>query len=215
MPDLRTAKVAVLAGALLGAITIAPTDSARASDEHPFSGSAVVAGTDGYGLRVRSGPGRVHRAIAVLPEGTPVSVLNGPISDGVDDWYEISYERAGIVGWVAGAYLAASDGGAPQASASGRSFVARITAYANGADGGAVGNITRSGTVTRWGVVAVDPRVIPLGSRLLIEGFDGVEFVAEDTGSGVIGRWVDIWFPDVSTARRFGVQYRVVTVLED
>lgn len=87
-----------------------------------------------------------------------------------------------------------------------RSFVALVTAYC-------IHGTTRSGTGTRWGVVAVDPTVVPLGSRILIEGFDEV-FLAEDTGGGVKGNWVDIWFPTYDEARRFGVQARRVTIVE-
>ena len=96
---------------------------------------------------------------------------------------------------------AASGAGAP----SGRSFQARLSAYSHGTR-------TASGTPVRWGVVAVDPRVIPLGSRLTIEGFDTV-FVAEDTGGAVRGNHIDIYFPDLAAAIRFGVQTRTVTVL--
>jgi len=64
----------------------------------------------------------------------------------------------------------------------------------------------------RWGVVAVDPRVIPLGSRIMIEGFDNV-FTAEDTGGAVRGNHVDIYFPDRAEAIRFGIQHRTVTIL--
>jgi 3D (Asp-Asp-Asp) domain-containing protein len=88
---------------------------------------------------------------------------------------------------------------------SGRSFTARLSAYAHGTR-------TASGTPVRWGVVAVDPRVIPLGSRLMIDGFDSV-FVAEDTGGGVRGNHIDIYFPDRAEAIRFGIQHRTVTVL--
>jgi 3D (Asp-Asp-Asp) domain-containing protein len=89
--------------------------------------------------------------------------------------------------------------------AQGRSFSARISAYAHGTR-------TASGTPVRWGVVAVDPRVIPFGSRLMIEGFDTV-FVAEDTGGAVRGNHIDVYFPDRADAVRFGVQTRTVTVL--
>jgi 3D (Asp-Asp-Asp) domain-containing protein len=95
-----------------------------------------------------------------------------------------------------------------------RSFTAKLTAYTYQAPGnGAHGSITRSGTTVRWGTVAVDPSVIPLGSRLMIEGYDTV-FVAEDTGYGVIGNHVDVFFYDHDSAVRFGVQYRTVTVLQ-
>jgi hypothetical protein len=44
--------------------------------------------------------------------------------------------------------------------------------------------------------VAVDPSVIPLGSRLRIEGYPDMTFIAEDTGGGVRGNHVDIFFED-------------------
>ena len=71
---------------------------------------------------------------------------------------------------------------------------------------------TATGTTPRW-----DGRGRPaghsLGSRLLIEGFEGVVFVAEDTGSAVSGNLIDVWFDDPATASGFGTQSRTVTVL--
>lgn len=96
----------------------------------------------------------------------------------------------------------------------GRSFVGKITAYSYQAPiNGARGSITRSGTQVRWGILAVDPLVIPLGSRVMIEGFDEV-FIAEDTGGAVRGNHVEIFYPDHAAAIRFGVQTRRVTLLD-
>ena len=64
--------------------------------------------------------------------------------------------------------------------------------------------ITRSGTTARWGVVATDPRVIPLGSRLLIEQYPGTVFVAEDTAVEFSATHVDIWQPSTEAAIQFG-----------
>lgn len=86
------------------------------------------------------------------------------------------------------------------------SFIATVTAYC-------LKGRTRSGTPVQWGVVAVDPRVVPLGSKIQIEGF-GEVFFAEDTGGGVKGKWVDIWMESCAEARVFGMQSRRVTVLE-
>lgn len=58
----------------------------------------------------------------------------------------------------------------------------------------------------------MDPGVIPLGSRIMIEGFDNV-FTAEDTGGAVRGNHIDIYFPDRAEAIRFGVQHRTVIIL--
>jgi 3D (Asp-Asp-Asp) domain-containing protein len=62
---------------------------------------------------------------------------------------------------------------------------------------------TYSGTQVRIGVVAVDPDVIPLGSKVIIEGVEinGIrEFIAEDTGSQVIGNHIDVFVPTASDA---------------
>ena len=91
---------------------------------------------------------------------------------------------------------------------------ATVTGYANGADGGAVGSMTASGTRTHWGTVAADWRVYPVGTRLQIEGFANVIFVVEDTGGGVRGNIFDIWFPELSTAVAFGTKSLKVTVLQ-
>jgi len=92
--------------------------------------------------------------------------------------------------------------------------VFKVTGYSdspwNGTDGR---GFTRSGERTHWGVVAVDPSVIPLGSRLTIEGMGGTVFTALDTGEGVTGRWVDVWFHTDSEALQHGVQERLVYLL--
>ncbi|QGH73384.1 MAG: lytic transglycosylase [Podoviridae sp. cty5g4] len=61
--------------------------------------------------------------------------------------------------------------------------------------------ITRSGTQVRPGVVAVDPRVIPLGSRVRIQG---KIFWAEDTGGAIKGRRIDIYCTTHKAALEWG-----------
>lgn len=67
---------------------------------------------------------------------------------------------------------------------------------------------TATGLPVGWGVIAVDPAVIPLGSRLTIPGYG--EAVAADTGSAVRGATIDLWFPTTAQALAWG--RRVVTV---
>lgn len=78
--------------------------------------------------------------------------------------------------------------------------------------------VTRSGTRVRPGVVAVDPNVIPLGSRLYIESMDGrVSYgvaYAEDTGGAIRGNKIDIYYENVSEALRFGRRNLRVYVLK-
>lgn len=88
-----------------------------------------------------------------------------------------------------------------------------VTGYATGGDGGVVGAITASGTHVHWGTAATDWRVYPLGTRLRIEGFPDDVFVVEDTGGGLRGQMVDIWFPDLPTAEAFATHHLKVSVV--
>ena len=67
---------------------------------------------------------------------------------------------------------------------------------------------TATGLPVGWGVVAVDPSVIPLGTRLTVPGYG--EAVAADVGSGVRGAMIDLWFPTLAQARAWG--RRTVTI---
>jgi 3D (Asp-Asp-Asp) domain-containing protein/septal ring factor EnvC (AmiA/AmiB activator) len=67
---------------------------------------------------------------------------------------------------------------------------------------------TATGIPTAPGVVAVDPAVIPLGTRLSIPGY-GVG-IAADTGGAVQGNTIDLWFPTLADAHRWG--RRTVTI---
>lgn len=68
--------------------------------------------------------------------------------------------------------------------------------------------ITASGTKARPGVVAVDPKVIPLGTKLYIQSLDGTKdygfAVAEDTGGAIKGNKIDLFFKSAKDVYRFG-----------
>ena len=76
------------------------------------------------------------------------------------------------------------------------------------ATGYALTGTTSTGLPVGWGVVAVDPTLIPLGTHLTIPGYG--EGVAADTGSAVQGAAIDLWFPTEAEALAWG--RRVVTV---
>ena len=82
------------------------------------------------------------------------------------------------------------------------------TAYTHGIGG--VDFITATGTTVHRGTVAVDPEVIPYGTRMFIVTDDG-EYVyglstAEDCGGGVNGNHVDLYFPSTYECWQFGVR---------
>ena len=66
--------------------------------------------------------------------------------------------------------------------------------------------ITASGKKAKWGTVAVDRKVIRLGSTLRIKGFPNIIFRAEDVGGAIKGRHIDVWFPSHREALKFGVR---------
>ena len=67
---------------------------------------------------------------------------------------------------------------------------------------------TATGLPVGPGIVAVDPSVIPLGTRMSIPGYG--EGVAADTGSAVQGMTIDLWFPTLAAALAWG--RRTVTI---
>jgi 3D (Asp-Asp-Asp) domain-containing protein len=74
------------------------------------------------------------------------------------------------------------------------------TAYTAGSAGG--GGMTASGRHAGYGIVAVDPRIIPLGTRLYISGY-GLA-IAGDTGGDIVGNRIDLGFDSLRGAMLFG-----------
>jgi 3D (Asp-Asp-Asp) domain-containing protein/peptidoglycan hydrolase CwlO-like protein len=69
---------------------------------------------------------------------------------------------------------------------------------------------TSTGIRTGPGVVAVDPSVIPLGTRLTIPGYG--TGVAADTGGAMRGNVIDLWFPTTQQAHAWGRRTVTVTI---
>jgi 3D (Asp-Asp-Asp) domain-containing protein len=86
-------------------------------------------------------------------------------------------------------------------AAGGRTILVSATGYA-------LQGRTATGLPAGWGVVAVDPSVIPLGTHMTIPGYG--EAVAADTGGAIIGATIDLWFPTSAQANAWG--RRVVTI---
>ena len=73
---------------------------------------------------------------------------------------------------------------------------------------------TASGRMVSRGLIAADPRVLPLGSRVRLDhpGYSG-EYLVADTGGLIKGRRIDIWIPTSREAMRFGRRTVKLTVL--
>ena len=72
--------------------------------------------------------------------------------------------------------------------------------------------ITATGTrATEGRTIAADPRVIPYGTHVLI---DGHEYIVEDCGGAINGNRIDIYFESHADALQFGVQTVTVEILQ-
>ena len=90
-------------------------------------------------------------------------------------------------------------------------LVVEATAYTPFDDGQS--GITASGIPTRKGIIAVDPRVIPLGTRVFIPGY-GLALAA-DTGGAIKGHKIDLCIEEYNEAIRFGRRKVEVYILAE
>jgi cystine transport system substrate-binding protein len=88
-------------------------------------------------------------------------------------------------------------------AAGGRTITVSATGYA-------LPGRTATGLPVGWGVVAVDPSVIPLGTHMTIPGYG--EAVAADTGGAIVGSTIDLWFPSVAQANAWGRRSVTITL---
>ncbi|MBV8562309.1 MAG: hypothetical protein JOZ56_04405 [Actinobacteria bacterium] len=89
------------------------------------------------------------------------------------------------------------------APSGGRSLTVTATGYS-------LPGHTATGLPVGWGIVAVDPSVIPLGTKLTVPGYG--EAVAADVGSAVRGLDIDLWFPTLAQAQAWGRRTITITL---
>lgn len=82
------------------------------------------------------------------------------------------------------------------------------------------GKKTASGKVAQYGVIAVDPSLIPLGTKLYVESTDDGKSwkygycVAGDTGGAIKGNKIDLYFGSENECLQFGRRSAILYVLE-
>ena len=87
-----------------------------------------------------------------------------------------------------------------------RAIVMRATAYC------IPGGTTKTGASVRWGVIAVDPSVIPLGANVYVEGYGQAR--ALDTGGAIKGNRIDLYMNSTEAALSYGVRNVMVFINE-
>ena len=69
---------------------------------------------------------------------------------------------------------------------------------------------TALGVPVRKGVVAVDPKLIPLGTKLHVPGYG--PGLAADVGYAIKGKIIDLWFPTLEKAQAWGRRTVTITI---
>ena len=106
-----------------------------------------------------------------------------------------------------GSQSAKNSNGAP--SKYSKVLTVEATAYSSQDPGN--GNYTATGSRLKKGIVSVDPRLIPLGTKLYVEGYGYA--VADDVGGAIKGHRIDLAYDSRSEALQFGRQTVKVYVL--
>lgn len=175
-------------------------------------------------LNVRKGLSTEEDKIDSLGKGTEVEILEAK-----DNWYKITSDDK-KTGWVSEEYIVTEtqarqlekealvakkatsqnnntkeDKTTSSNNNTGRSMTVNASAYSGH-------TITATGTTPKWGTIAVDPSVIPYGTKVYIPKFDRV-FIAEDCGGAIKGNKIDIFMNSEAECNSFGRQNIEIQIL--
>lgn len=154
-------------------------------------------------LNIRNGASTSYSIVGKLNKGDKIEILSSN-----DGWHKIQYSQNNT-GWVCDDYISTSS--ESPSLKSGERKVAKtldVKAYAYTGDG-----ITATGTVPKYGTIAVDPSVIPYGTKVYIKELDKV-FTAEDTGGAIKGNTIDIFMLSEKECNDWGIKNITIEILE-
>lgn len=160
--------------------------------------STITATVTANVLNVRSGASTSYSIVGKLSKGEKVEILGSN-----DGWNKIKYSQNNI-GWVKSDYITVSS----ENTSLNVVKTLKVKAYAYTGDG-----ITATGTVPKYGTIAVDPNVIPYGTKVYIKELDKV-FTAEDTGGAIKGNTIDIFMPTEKNCNDWGIRNITIEILK-
>ena len=177
-------------------LTVVAPAAVQAASDLPVGGTAVVAGTNGDGLNLRSGPGYEHAVLTVIPEGGSVQVVGGPEQDRDGNrWWNVRW--AALTGWALADYLRPAGGQASFSASLQKRATFRIYAHRLGL----VGQRTANGHVIQPNDFFV---TLPCSCALSSNGGNEFQVLVEYRGRSLIlpvwdvGPWNvddDYWNP--------------------
>ena len=168
--------------------------------------AASVNGTTTANVNIRTGSSTKYKSIGKIKKGTQVKILSSK-----NGWYKVQYKKT--TGWSSSKYIKKSKTSTSNktSSSSGSLNVKKtlqVKAYAYTG-----GGYTATGTKARYVTLAVDPKVIPYGTKVYIKELDKV-FVAEDCGGGIKGNKIDIYMNSKADCQKWGVKTITLQILK-
>ena len=147
---------------------------------------------------VRKGASTKYKSIGKLKKGQKVKVLAS-----TSKWYKIQYTNK-KTGWSHKSNLKKVT---TSSSSSSVKKTLKVKAYAYTG-----GGYTATGTKARYGTLAVDPKVIPYGTKVYIKELDKV-FTAEDCGGAIKGNTIDIFMTTEAQCNNWGIRNITIEIL--
>lgn len=170
-----------------------------------------VNGAQGYHIYRASSEKGEYKRVKIVKNGDISSFLHSGLTGGKTYHYKVRAYRIS-----AGEKVLAS-GSAPvsvkakkvklKTSKKGfqykKKFIVKAYSYTGGGR-------TASGTRARVGAIAVDPSVIPLGTKVYVDGYGYAR--AEDTGGNIKGKKIDVYKNSAGACMKWGVRYVTIYV---
>lgn len=148
-------------------------------------------------LNVRKGPSTKYSTIGSLYKNKNVIIL-----DESNGWYKVNLN--GKEGWSSKKYIKvsgnSSSSNTSQNNSNNNQVVRKMNVVATAYTGYST---TSTGQKPVWGTIAVDPKVIPYGTKVYIPKF-GRTFIANNTGGAIKGNKIDIFMNTKSECYNWG-----------
>ena len=139
-------------------------------------------------LNVRKGPSTKYSRIGSFNKNKKITILGQS-----NNWYKVNLN--GKEGWVSKKYVKVSGNSTSSSisqnsnSSSNNNVVRTVNVVATAYTGYST---TSTGQKPVWGTIAVDPKIIPYGTKVYIPQF-GRTFIANNTGGAIKGNKIDIF----------------------
>ncbi|WP_269478008.1 3D domain-containing protein [Hominibacterium faecale] len=187
------------------------TVKARAGEEKVTITWKKISGAEGYHIYRAGSKNGKYKRIKIINKGKTTKFTNSKLKGGKTYYYKVRAFKKMKGKKVFSVYSAPAMAKAGKVKMKthkkGFSYKKKFTVKAYAYSGG---GRTAMGTKARVGAIAVDPKVIPLGTKVYIDGYGHAR--AEDTGGNIKGRTVDLYMNSSSKCYKWGVQFKTVYV---